>query len=64
MAGYADEIIFAYGSPAPNLRRRGLSVARTLSRGRDVKVLRLSDKGIPWHPLYVESTAEPKLWHP
>ncbi len=62
MAGQADLIVLAYGTPqAKELRYRGPEIARLLLRaGHKVTALRLSRKGHrPEHPLYLPASLTP-----
>lgn len=62
MAGLADKVILAYGSPThPSLRERGNRVALNLHEaGILLYTLRLSKGGRPEHPLYLPASLEPR----
>lgn len=64
MAGAADFIIMAYGTPrAPKLRDRGPAVARMfIANGYSLHAFKLSKNGVPFHPLYLPNNIEPKAW--
>jgi len=65
MAAESEKIIFAYGKPHASLRSRGLAVARLFAgAGHTLHVLRLSQGGVPCHPLYLPSSLEPVVWQP
>jgi hypothetical protein len=65
MAKEAGLVIFAYGQPGHRtLAPRGPEVAKLLveKAGITPHVMKLSKKGIPWHPLYLLETLEPVVW--
>jgi hypothetical protein len=64
MAAVAKLVVFAYGQPkVARLRSRGLTVARMLrANGVQPHVLRLSQDGTPWHPLYLPDNTGPLPW--
>lgn len=68
MARLSDCVVFAYGQPkfaAVWLRNRGRDVAHLLQREAGIQpyVLRLSNDGIPCHPLYLPEDLTPKEWN-
>lgn len=66
MADEASLIVMAYGTPKiVTLRARGPAVARMLlAAGHKLNALRLSNRGVPWHPLYLPDDTEPTPWGP
>ncbi|MBU8540210.1 DUF1643 domain-containing protein [Falsiroseomonas tokyonensis] len=66
MAAEAIQIVMAYGNPKiVPLRQRGPAVARMLIRdGHELRALRVSAAGVPWHPLYLPDDTIPKPWSP
>jgi len=64
MAKLAEKVIFAYGKPGDRrFQDQGLRLANILM-GKGVKpyVLKLSNDGTPWHPLYLGKTLKPVAW--
>ena len=60
MADRAEIVVLAYGQPPQALRSRAATVVKELkSRGADLRYLRLSKDGTPYHPLYLPSSSMP-----
>jgi hypothetical protein len=60
MAAKAKTIVLAYGQPPKTLRKRGQEMVALLSHHADLCYLRLSQDGMPVHPLYLPEDVRPQ----
>lgn len=59
----ANLIVIAHGNLPKGLQCHADAMVNLLRKyGHTLHVLRLSPKGVPWHPLYIREDGDPKLW--